>query len=1812
MRRRFLSFVTRCRRSRTNRCATPALRSATAVRSLACEPLEDRCLLSIGPYPELPGMTLVDPRPDQFEGQVVYLDFDGAEDLTYDGPVVIDDIDVAAFAARAALAGDEQEIIDAVVARLEGIFAGTGITFTTVKPTDDTQYSTIYIGGNDAAFSAYGSFLGLADSVDVGNHNRSDEAFVFTDTLQTVETTSTSSADALAADTTDLLTHELAHLLGYEHDVIASQERDQGSVLDDVAYGVTIVTHGYGFSTVDNYSWVESMADEIITASGGSDVVAEYTLTVWYDDGRYQSSLDLSSPDNNTVWGSSANTSGEAVIKLDWRDIDGGVSFVMTSTSVVAQYAVDALMSCSSLLSAPIHLIGHSRGGSLVGAIAEQLGSEGIWVDQVTFLDPHPTENGTAEDDWGEGDTDENLLAVPGNVLFADNYYRDQDSSEPNGEPVSGALNVHLDGNWFNGDAIGGYSGYSDTHADVHLWYHGTIDTEGGFDDDDASVSEENAASWYVLNAYDGPSPGERNETGFAYSLIRRGDRPTSGLWEVLGGTTERTFTNDGEWANIGYLELDSYSVAQGGTIDIDYYYDTPDADETTITFYLDNDRNPYNSYVCNLGDEIATLVSNAVTDGGYTGGIPASLKSGTYYAYAAITYNGHTRYFYVSEGLAVSPGQLVVDTLVDEDDGDYSSGDLSLREALALAADEESHPGLDEITFFDALFNEGTATITLAGSQLCVDSNVIISGPGYGILAVDGNQESRVLLVTSTATLSGLTICGGYCGTSGGGILNSGVLTIVDSVVTDNGTASQFVGGGICNSNTLIVIGSTISSNESWRGGGIASGPASSIVPSVRLINSVVVGNASYSYKDYAGNAMAGEGGGIYAYSGELQITNSTIAGNHAQRYGGGIACNTTVVLNNSVITHNDATLGGVDIQGSYSGTACLIGSDPKFVRNPDLGSADLGDLRLKQDSPAIDTGNDALAVDVDGNPLTTDLDGNARISGTSVDIGAYEFNGDANEAPSVSLANTVTTLLEDAVTTPRLKVADIVVSDDGLGTNELSLSGADSGLFEIDGTVLYLKAGTVLDHETNAVLDVTVEVDDTSVGTTPDDTAVLSVTVIDVGADIVTVAVSPASVLEDGSTSLVYTFTRSGDATSALTVNFDVAGGAAYTTDYTQTGAASFDATAGTVTFAADSTAAIVTVSPVADTTIESDETVVLTLASGTGYTVGTPDAATGTIANDDVIPLGPVDFVDLQTQNPSVNDLWYSLQTTHTGLLSLEADNPNVQILLLNELSALLSASALVDGHQRLDWNVNAGENYIVQLSGTVTDVDLLLANLVAQSGPHLTVFGTAGADTFSFDASAGSRVGINGVVYSFGEGELTTISFSGNGDSDTATLQGSAQAENARIWPGKARFTVTGLDVWVYDTETITVHGGGGDDLVRLFDSPETDTFTGNPQSANMIGPGFSNTAAGFRYVYANSGSGGADAAWLYDSTGNDKFTATPTSATMDGPAYSVTASQFRNVHGLATAGGTDNAYLYDSAGDDVYRADGAQGRMFGDDFFVRARYFDNLFTYSLAGGHDTAILNGTSGDDTFYGMPTISRLYGADYYHRVVQYDEVEVYGGSGTDVAWLYDSTGNDSFTVTPTQATMLGPDYSVTAHQFPYAHGLATSGGTDSAYLYDSPGDDTYRADGTQGRMFYESGVFARARYFDNCFTYSTAGGYDRAILNGTAGRDTYYGTPTISRLYGAGYYHRVVQYDDVEVYSGGGIDKADLTDSAGNDYLEAADTWARLSCADIPYSILVNGFNPVTAKSSNIGDKKDVDASVDFLIATGYWEDV
>jgi hypothetical protein len=222
---------------------------------------------------------------------------------------------------------------------------------------------------------------------------------------------------------------------------------------------------------------------------------------------------------------------------------------------------------------------------------------------------------------------------------------------------------------------------------------------------------------------------------------------------------------------------------------------------------------------------------------------------------------------------------------------------------------------------------------------------------------------------------------------------------------------------------------------------------------------------------------------------------------------------------------------------------------NDAPIVANP------IPDQEATQDSPFVfevpantfddpDVG-DALALSVDPtwlpswlsfNPTTEIFSGTPKdkhIGTTTIEVTVTDLHGarttsrfkivvtDINDPPSVSLSNVVTMLPESTDTSIRVKVADITVIEDALGTPTLSLSGLDKALFVIQGVELFLKAGAKLDFETKQVLNVTVQVDDPTVGIAPDDFVNLSISVTDVNEAPGLPTLTPASIAENTDTS-------------------------------------------------------------------------------------------------------------------------------------------------------------------------------------------------------------------------------------------------------------------------------------------------------------------------------------------------------------------------------------------------------------------------------------------------------------------------------------------------------------------------------------------------------------------------------------------------------------------------------------------------------------------------------------------------------------------
>ena len=101
--------------------------------------------------------------------QIVFLDFDGAETSYFNR-----DLNISIDNVVVENSGFDPEDIAAVVNALNAQF--DDVVFTAERPETDT-YSTIYVGFT-TAFDEYGSFLGLAETIDAGNQIRNDNAFV--------------------------------------------------------------------------------------------------------------------------------------------------------------------------------------------------------------------------------------------------------------------------------------------------------------------------------------------------------------------------------------------------------------------------------------------------------------------------------------------------------------------------------------------------------------------------------------------------------------------------------------------------------------------------------------------------------------------------------------------------------------------------------------------------------------------------------------------------------------------------------------------------------------------------------------------------------------------------------------------------------------------------------------------------------------------------------------------------------------------------------------------------------------------------------------------------------------------------------------------------------------------------------------------------------------------------------------------------------------------------------------------------------------------------------------------------------------------------------------------------------------------------------------------------------------------------------------------------------------------------------------------------------------------------------------------------
>ncbi|WP_440222662.1 right-handed parallel beta-helix repeat-containing protein [Dokdonella sp. MW10] len=251
---------------------------------------------------------------------------------------------------------------------------------------------------------------------------------------------------------------------------------------------------------------------------------------------------------------------------------------------------------------------------------------------------------------------------------------------------------------------------------------------------------------------------------------------------------------------------------------------------------------------------------------------------------------------------IAVAPcagaATLTVTTLAD-------SGAGSLRAAITQA---NAAAGADTIQFQAGL----AGTIVLTSGQLSVTDSLTITGPGAGVLTIDGNQANRIFAFSNTTqnktfALSGLTLTRG--------LMRSGN--------DDSGGAVFYELSS--RGDRITLAGMVLRDNVAGRKGGAISVSGADLT----ITDSTIIGNA-------VADGFQPQGGGIYMDRGVLRLERSRVIGNTAELSGGGIklyASASSAIVTDTLFQDNEAIYNGGAM--AADGIGNLLVSRSAFVGN-------------------------------------------------------------------------------------------------------------------------------------------------------------------------------------------------------------------------------------------------------------------------------------------------------------------------------------------------------------------------------------------------------------------------------------------------------------------------------------------------------------------------------------------------------------------------------------------------------------------------------------------------------------------------------------------------------------------------------------------------------------------------------------------------------------------------------------------------------------------------------------------------------------
>ncbi|RZJ63930.1 MAG: DUF1565 domain-containing protein, partial [Flavobacterium sp.] len=251
------------------------------------------------------------------------------------------------------------------------------------------------------------------------------------------------------------------------------------------------------------------------------------------------------------------------------------------------------------------------------------------------------------------------------------------------------------------------------------------------------------------------------------------------------------------------------------------------------------------------------------------------------------------------------------------------------------------------------------------SGNPAMADRNfatnvTILRGNGTGVLM---NENSGL---TNATTFDGFTLTGGN-GENGSGIYNQYASpTLLNLIINYNTTSGN--GAGIYNNESSPVVINTLIANNSasQRGGGVYNRNSAA-----QLINVTISKNDSSQ-----------SGDGIYSTgTAATQVKNSIIWDNPNSTSPSIVYSGAPIQFTHSVVQNSGGSGNWNSTIGTDNGNNIAL--DPQFIGG--------GNFNLQNGSPAIDAGNPALFTSA----TLTDVGGNPRSFGSTIDMGAFEDQG-------------------------------------------------------------------------------------------------------------------------------------------------------------------------------------------------------------------------------------------------------------------------------------------------------------------------------------------------------------------------------------------------------------------------------------------------------------------------------------------------------------------------------------------------------------------------------------------------------------------------------------------------------------------------------------------------------------------------------------------------------------------------------------------------------------------------------------------------